>query len=178
MPRAICRCGQELPVPTADSDRVVCPRCGSRVRVRVNAPAADGYIRFVCPCGRRLKVDAANPPPYGKCPDCGEVIPVPPAGASPAGSAFVAAAETRTAEIDPADLARLEQWSRAHAQKRAPAAAPAAPLAPSPSASNAGSAGSGVNRQEAGLRVCPNCRKPIHLSADACRHCGTHVPKR
>jgi DNA-directed RNA polymerase subunit RPC12/RpoP len=54
MPRAICRCGQELATPADPTERVVCPKCGARVRIRVRsgataeAPTDDGYIRFFC----------------------------------------------------------------------------------------------------------------------------------
>jgi predicted amidophosphoribosyltransferase len=33
-------------------------------------------------------------------------------------------------------------------------------------------------KTEAGLRVCPRCGKPVHLSSIVCRDCGAHVPKR
>jgi ribosomal protein L32 len=33
-------------------------------------------------------------------------------------------------------------------------------------------------KTEAGLRVCPRCGKPVHLSSIVCRECGAHVPKR
>ena len=31
---------------------------------------------------------------------------------------------------------------------------------------------------EAGLRVCPRCGKPVHMSATTCRECGSPVPRR
>ncbi len=31
---------------------------------------------------------------------------------------------------------------------------------------------------EAGLRVCPGCGKPVHMSATTCRECGSPVPRR
>ena len=31
---------------------------------------------------------------------------------------------------------------------------------------------------EENLRVCPKCGRPVHLGADACRACGTVVPRR
>ena len=31
---------------------------------------------------------------------------------------------------------------------------------------------------EAGLRVCPRCKKPVHLGAATCRECGTPVPRQ
>ena len=87
MPRATCRCGQELNVPGDGTGRaiVVCPKCNARVRVRVGKPrnaSADGFIRFFCTCGRRLKVSGEQPPKFGKCPDCGKVVPVPTAAAA------------------------------------------------------------------------------------------------
>ncbi|MBY0394857.1 MAG: hypothetical protein K2X91_00090 [Thermoleophilia bacterium] len=31
---------------------------------------------------------------------------------------------------------------------------------------------------EAGLRICPRCGMPVHLSAENCRQCGATVPRR
>jgi len=186
MPRATCRCGQTLTIPADSPERVVCPQCGARVRVRPRkAATGDGYLRFICPCGRRLKVDAANPPTHGRCPDCDRVVPVPRAGLSPSASALPVDTESRTADLSPEDLARLEQWVESHrAQPPRPAPTVAVPvavpvvvpaLAPAPPPAPAGPSGT---RTEAGLRICPGCRKPVHLGADVCRHCGMHVPKR
>ena len=33
-------------------------------------------------------------------------------------------------------------------------------------------------KMEAGLRVCPRCGKPLHMSATVCRSCGEPVAKR
>src|SRR5437899_1677942 len=123
MPRATCRCGQALNVPDDGTARTVCPQCGARVKIRRPAGSyADGYLRFNCPCGRRLKVDAANPPSHGKCPDCGRVVPVPPASQSlPVGHP-----ETPTEELSNEDLAVLDRWTRGHL---APASAAVAPRA-------------------------------------------------
>ena len=86
MARVTCRCGETLQVKSGDPDRLVCWKCGAKIRVhrspsapRASAAAApdDGYVRFNCPCGRRLKVQAADRPDAGKCPDCGRVVPVP-----------------------------------------------------------------------------------------------------
>jgi DNA-directed RNA polymerase subunit M/transcription elongation factor TFIIS len=175
MARATCRCGQALAVPADPSERVVCPKCGARVRIRVkprtpaaDAPPGDGYIRFFCPCGRRLKVDASAPPPHGKCPDCGRVVPVP-------ASSLVAATrpsghpESPTEELSAVDRAALERWSGEHLARHPRSAATAAgsPVSPPP-----------TDKVEVGLRVCPRCGRPIHLGAANCRNCGTPVPKR
>src|SRR5690349_14336431 len=114
MPRAICRCGQPLDVPARGEGRVVCPACGAKVRVRRASPASaqgagDGYIRFTCPCGRRLKVSAADPPSHGKCPDCDRVVPVPAASTAAPGDP-----EAPTAELSPEDRAELERWAAEH----------------------------------------------------------------
>jgi predicted RNA-binding Zn-ribbon protein involved in translation (DUF1610 family) len=155
--------------------------------VRVRPPSeltTDGFIRFNCACGRRLKVPAENRPSHGKCPDCGRVTPVPdPARANlPAGHP-----ETPTADLAPADLAALERWTRDHMARaanseldpstarieklRLPSTPPTAPaeihvvetIAP---------------RIEAGLRICPRCGKPVHLAAETCHSCGAAVPRR
>jgi hypothetical protein len=125
-------------------------------------------------------VPAANPPAHGKCPDCGSVVPV------PAGPGAVALPpghpETPTAELDPGDLEALERWSRDHLARAAsaaefsdttqlPATTPAPAPAPPPAAGE-------PPRAEVGLRLCPNCRRPVHLGRDVCRECGTPVPRR
>src|SRR6516165_7480322 len=87
MPKATCRCGEVLSVPANGPERIVCPKCSAKIRVRragaapARGPAdSDGFIRFACPCGRRLKVRVEEDqeiPESGKCPDCGRVVPVP-----------------------------------------------------------------------------------------------------
>lgn len=198
MARVTCRCGETIHVDREGGpERVVCPRCQAKIRVRRShsAPAAaagDGLIRFHCPCGRRLKVRAADRPEAGRCPDCGRVVPVPeqPAAAESGGSHKVhahgshhgarrsgAAAvgdEARTAEMDADDMARLQQWAARHGVVSAAAAAspvpppiePERPYAPPPAL-----------RVEAGLRVCPRCGRPLHMSAVSCRACGAATPK-
>lgn len=171
MPRATCRCGQVLKLPEDGTDRVICPKCKARIRVRLKVPPSDGFLRFFCPCGRRLKVSAAQPPSHGKCPDCGKVVPVPRSNAN--GGKLPGHPETDTADLDAADVAVLEQWTRRHSgasddlsdEKTPPVVSkPAAPT--------------GSTRAEAGLRVCPNCKRPVHLGADVCRACGIPVPRR
>lgn len=167
MPRASCRCGQVLTIPEEGdgSSRTVCPKCGARVRVRRRPGVADGFLRFHCPCGRRLKVSAERPPSHGKCPDCGRVVPVPKLGAS-----GKAAPEADTVDLSPEDVAALKAWSeRFHASDDAiktPTHIAAVPASAAPT------------RAEAGLRICPNCGQPVHLGASACRSCGTPVPRR
>lgn len=92
MSRVKCRCGNYVlfePAPGTESVKVLCHRCGSRIRVKVRTPESrhsgddhrvqDGFIRFFCPCGRRLKVISQIPlPSHGRCPDCGRTVPVPP----------------------------------------------------------------------------------------------------
>jgi hypothetical protein len=166
MPRVTCRCGHKESVPADGPERIVCPKCAAKIRVRRQAlpgpgESGDGFIRFACPCGRRLKVKAAATPQAGKCPDCGRIVPVP-------STNFGSHPEAPTEDLSPADVAMLDEWS----QRRQAMASPSAP----PSASAAAKA-SGV-KVEAGLRVCPRCGRPVHMGAVACRACGTHVPKR
>ena len=170
MPRATCRCGHALTVPEDTSERVVCPSCGARVRIRHKVAAAeapaDGYLRFFCPCGRRLKVDAADPPPTGKCPDCGRIVPVP---SSSFGARQPGHPEAVTQELAAVDRAALERWVVSHRAEVADTAALPTTSFPPPTESD---------RDEVGLRVCPNCGRPIHMGSDTCRGCGTVVPRR
>lgn len=175
MPRATCRCGQELNVPGSGNERVVCPKCGARVRVRwgrARSIPADGYLRFFCPCGRRLKVSAEAPPKFGKCPDCGRVVPVPPVESAGKHAHPPGHPESLTEELSAADTAMLDEWAQRHLGQ-----AGAVRKEP-PSSSTAIQTKKPTGRVEAGLRVCPKCGKPVHLSAVVCRECGAPVPKR
>ncbi len=167
MPRATCRCGQILNVPEGESDRTVCPQCGARVRIRRSGQettTADGYLRFFCPCGRRLKVQADRPPSHGKCPDCGRVVPVPAQSSGKPGNPLA-----RTDELTSSQREQLQRWEHEHRVR--------SDNGPS-TADLPGDQATAANRAEAGLRVCPGCQRPVHLGADVCTHCGTPVPRR
>jgi len=159
--------------------------------------AGDGYVRFNCPCGRRLKVQAEDRPEAGKCPDCGRVVPVPETAWSEAGVAAQGPGDSqrpgrsrpasRTADMDAADLARLEAWASRHVGRPLPAEAPRqagtttsheALGAVAPSQASKPEGPPTAIKMEAGLRVCPRCGKPVHMSATVCRNCGEPVPKR
>ena len=201
MPRVTCRCGEKLNVQPGGPERIDCPKCGAKIRLRrSSAPppggeTGDGFLRFLCPCGRRLKVSATDRPVAGKCPDCGRVVPVP--TSAPASMTAVSAKqaaqadnEARTEELDATDLAQLEEWNSRHAGNVDHSQAPVststglhsivpgsdadteigfvAPMSPPASAV----------KFEAGLRICPRCKKPVHLGAATCRECGTPVPRQ
>lgn len=183
MPRATCRCGQKLSLPVNGPDRVICPKCSAKVRVRRDPPnvgPGDGFVRFNCSCGRRLKVRAetadASTPHAGKCPDCGRVVPVPTSFPPPSGSGPLKrkgqGPETPTEELSPDDVAVLERWAQSHLSRSPAEKTAAVAVEPPPAPPRA------VVKAEAGLRVCPRCGRPIHLSAVACRECGAPVPKR
>ena len=170
MPKATCRCGKILELPKDGTDRVVCPHCSAKIRIR-RAPKSelfDGFIRFDCPCGRRLKVRESNPMQNsGKCPDCGRVVPVPkltPFGNLKSSSPI----ESPTDELDAVDHSALDEWSTKH--RAGNGAKRAAAMAPPRQASS--------TKSEAGLRVCTRCGRPLHLSAVACRECGAPAPRR
>jgi hypothetical protein len=76
--------------------------------------------------------------------------------------------------MDAADLARLEQWASGHLG-RLGTAGPAQGLGTTTSHEALDAA---AVKMEAGLRVCPRCGKPVHMSATVCRDCGEPVPKR
>ena len=209
MAQVICRCGESLDYDPYGPERIVCPSCDSKIRVRrrdpdtppekkkrepKTFPIEDGYVRFPCPCGRRLKIRAKDRPEAGRCPDCGRVVPVPdstvknPFDKKPAGG-LLNPDDQPTGELSPEDLVRLDNWTR-HWQtrkKREPALTPGdrSDEEPTPAA-GAPIVGAGVGvasrpsaiKIEAGLRVCPRCGKPVHLGASNCRECGAAVPKR
>ena len=203
MARVTCRCGEKLNVQPDGPERIECPKCGAKIRLRRRAAlspsgeAGDGFLRFLCPCGRRLKVPAADRPVAGKCPDCGRVVPVPTGAQAklvidPSKQVSQSDTEARTEELNDDDLARLEEWSSRYVanpnprRPEAPAStttgmhavagrpdsdAELAFVAPMPAPASA-------VKFEAGLRVCPRCKKPVHLGAAICRECGTPVPRQ
>lgn len=187
MPRAICRCGHTLSIPADPTERVVCPGCGARVRIRPKPavliePAqasADGAIRFFCECGRRLKVSAAAPPPFGKCPDCGAVVPVPTTSLTtsrPAGHP-----ESPTEDLPAADREAITRWSAGHKERTAAAAAVAPPPQPPAEAGVMATMAFTMpptDKVEVGMRICAQCGQPIPLGAQNCRQCGAPVAKR
>jgi len=198
MPRVTCRCGEKLRVPPDAPERMDCPKCGARIRLRHSAPkdkTGDGFLRFLCPCGRRLKVPTVGRPVAGKCPDCGRVVPVPTSAqafsnATPAKKSELSSSEARTEELDDHDLTQLEKWAARHA------AGPGYPEGPFSTTTGFSAVTSGGNpaadiglltpnmpspsvvKFEAGLRVCPHCKKPVHLGAANCRECGTPIPRQ
>ncbi len=46
MPRATCRCGQKLTLPVNGPDRVICPKCSAKIRVRQDAPKGRSRRRL------------------------------------------------------------------------------------------------------------------------------------
>jgi DNA-directed RNA polymerase subunit RPC12/RpoP len=200
MPRATCRCGQVLSFPVNGPDRVICPKCSSRIRVRRDPPkvgAGDGFVRFSCSCGRRLKVraestSAGSAQQSGKCPDCGRIVPVPAVTSSSSAMLKVKSLdpETPTEEMSAQDLLTLDRWTARHASPRRSPASPAngenqaeavatPPALPAPANVPAAALEApAAVKAEAGLRVCPRCGRPLHLSAVTCRDCGAPVPKR
>lgn len=171
--KATCRCGQELTVPVDGSDRVVCRKCGAKVRIRRVGPVEDGFIRFFCPCGRRLKVPSTNPPSHGKCPECARIVPVPLAGTP--------SLESRTEELRTDEASELDRWAAQHRDRGSRRPRDVGPSADrTPDLRNLPGHPSLVAepvRSEAGFRVCPQCGRPIHLGSDTCRQCGIVVPR-
>lgn len=200
MARVTCRCGEMLKVTTGDPDRLTCPRCGAKIRVRrsssqrpeANEAADDGYVRFNCPCGRRLKVRADERPEAGKCPDCGRIVAVPESDWKEATDAFPGSKgqgrshpTARTEDMDAVDLDRLKRWANRYQAASNHNQQPGGDSTTSHHTLNAVSpaviapnSSLPVVKMEAGLRVCHRCGKPLHMSATVCRSCGEPVPKR
>jgi len=178
-------------------DRVVCPSCGVKIRLRRSGTGTvtgegDGLIRFHCRCGRRLKVRAEDRPEAGRCPDCGAVVPVPkpvlasistvagprtPGSGVRKGEAFASPENARTEELDSDDLARLQRWAARHGvypeDQGKMDHVPPPPRSPAES----GYSPPPALKVEAGLRICPKCGRPLHMSAVSCRACGAATPK-
>lgn len=202
MARVTCRCGEVLTVTSGESERLTCPRCGANIRIRRSTTARngspspdDGYVRFPCPCGRRLKVRKNGHPAAGRCPDCGRVVPVPASAWEqvPGSLGYVdqhgagrLAPEARTADLEPADLQRLARWSETHRaskeQARGPGRESAATTSQRAGTTPTTEAGTGASpgsvKREAGFRICPRCKSPLHLGATVCRSCGEPAPRR
>ena len=131
---------------------------------------------------------ATERPEAGKCPDCGRVVPVPEsakAGDLDPTLTGPVNPEARTDELDAIDLSLLERWSNRFTakpviQSTGSTTSDLAPVVPGEQlkylAENAMPPPSAV-KFEAGLRVCPRCNKPVHLSAHACRECGTPITR-
>ena len=116
----------------------------------------------------------------GKCPECGRVVPVPPLGCgtlnSPKGKKPRGNdPESRTEDLDPAELAELEKWSGRYLTKSGQAEGPLSTtgiIAVNSRAENDNNIGLPINafvqasvvKFETGLRVCPRCKKPLHLT--------------
>jgi hypothetical protein len=83
--------------------------------------------------------------------------------------------EAPTGELSREDMAQLEEWSRKYGVED-----PLVPKSPStvdiPPATAAKPPTSW--KSEAGMRVCPQCGKPIHLGSEECTACGVAVPRR
>ena len=200
MSQVTCRCGEVINVKSAaGQERVDCPKCGARIRLRRKSSAGssaliggdnesdDGFIRFHCPCGRRLKVRAAGGQQAGKCPDCGRTVPVPESARPSPGvmGGSRADPDARTEDLDAEDMARLQEWSTRHTGRppglpgggdTTPTAVPNIRVGTAPM--HPGGPQPSIVTFEAGLRVCPRCGKPVHLSATTCRECGAAVPRR
>ncbi|MFO0951666.1 MAG: hypothetical protein U0835_11050 [Isosphaeraceae bacterium] len=139
MPRATCRCGQKLSFPADGPDRVICPKCNSRIRVKRAESAATAV-----PSAENSKWTATGtrgspalrpsaqgatrcPAPGRKCrPDCGRVVPVPATTVSTAtltsrSSPGSGHAEVPTEVMSAAEVA-LDRWSESHRERPGPVA--------------------------------------------------------
>jgi hypothetical protein len=194
MPRVTCRCGEKLKVPTDNAAHLKCAQCGARIRLRnarheVTTSDGDGFIRFLCPCGRRLKVTSEDRPKAGRCPDCGRVVPVPTSTLGTLNATFAKNdAETRTQDLDATDLAELDKWCERYSSNSGQYEDDSAKTGKITSVQGAAYDNvqllsgaitrASVVKLETGLRICPQCQKPLHLGADNCRGCGTLVPRQ
>jgi hypothetical protein len=90
--------------------------------------------------------------------------------------------ETSTGELSPEEMAVINRWAERHLPASPPSSSQGAGAGGEPAASVAVAATVPVPvsavRREAGLRICPRCGRPLHLSAVACRECGAPAPRR
>jgi len=97
--------------------------------------------------------------------------------------------ERRTEDLDAAELAALEKWSARHLANSSQSEGQLSATGPIAVVSQVGNDDRGgfpssafpqpsVVKFETGLRMCPRCKKPLHLSADNCRECGLPVPRQ
>jgi adenine-specific DNA methylase len=202
MARVTCRCGETLDVTPGNPDRLTCLRCGAKIRVRrssknqrATGPPGDGFVRFYCPCGRRLKIRIEEESELGKCPDCGRIVPVPESARLATGNTSKHAQDQRqntrplsgmrTVEMDAVDLANLDQWARCHQAKASQPEQPQDSLTidakrQSRNPTRTGATPLEVSKTlnvEAGLHLCTRCGKPLHFSASVCRCCGEPAPR-
>ena len=87
---ATCSCGHEIRASRQYGGKIVrCPACRGVVMMPESIASAnqpnlaalagdDGFIRFACPCGKRVKMPARYAGRRGKCPGCGASIRIPP----------------------------------------------------------------------------------------------------
>jgi hypothetical protein len=137
-------------------------------------------------------VPASDRPVAGKCTDCGRIVPVPkspPIDLNPSlANSKLNDPEARTAELDAGDLVQLQEWAAKHAAKPDHVESMASttgfmaiggdPSAePIPHSLGPAMPPASTVKFETGLRICPRCKRPVHLSAANCRECGTPVPR-
>ncbi len=90
---ATCSCGRTITVSRQYAGKVVrCPACKGKITVpdniepthpeaRLSALADnDGYVRFACSCGKRIKMPGRYAGRLGKCPQCGAKVRIPKPG--------------------------------------------------------------------------------------------------
>lgn len=98
--RTACACGRDIKVSRQYAGRTVrCPGCGRPVVIPQQtdffgpaaqelgtaspqpAQASNHSIRFACSCGKKIRVPAKYAGRFGKCPQCGSRLRIPPATA-------------------------------------------------------------------------------------------------
>jgi hypothetical protein len=89
---ATCSCGRTISTSRQYSGKIVrCPDCKGRVLMPESIEPAlqqgpkafsrdDGFIRFACSCGKRIKMPARYAGRWGKCPQCDARVRIPASG--------------------------------------------------------------------------------------------------
>lgn len=82
-----CTCGKTIRLSPQYAGKIIrCPHCHAEVAVRHDrsptiqgdaGTPGDGFIRFTCTCGQRMKVPSRYAGRFGKCPRCGMRLRIP-----------------------------------------------------------------------------------------------------
>ena len=197
MPRVTCRCGEKLKVPPESPEHMDCTRCGARIRLRRPKPQGNtANWRRIHPVSLPLRTPTKG---IGGGTAQGRKMSRLWTGRAGAYIRIWHIEADQRARMTPRHGQRIltppilpNSKNGLHATWPVPVKLKAirAKTGPVPSVLRSGRQRrtlascqtaipqASVVKFETGLRVCPRCKKPLHLSADNCRECGMPVPRQ